>query len=99
MILLKKEFLFSSEVPFIKTDISDNNYITIDADVLGYLCLLDEIYCYSESSPEFVLNVDYKDMYSKKYSAEIHINYTVDQYLDNSLDKFIVSFKTNTVYR
>lgn len=99
MILLQKEFLFSSTVPFIKTDISDNNYITIDADVLGYLCLLDEIYCYSESSPEFVLNVDYEDMYSKKYSAEIHINYTVDQYLDNSPDKFVISFKTNTIYQ
>lgn len=98
-LLLKKEFVFSSEIPFIKTDISDNNYTTIDASALGYLCLLDTIYCYNESSPEFVLNVNYEDMYSKKHSAEIHINYTVDQYIDNSHDKFIISFKTNTIYQ
>lgn len=98
-ILLKKEFLFSSETPFIKTDNSENNYITIDASVFGYLCLIDAIYCYQETSPKYVLNVSYEDMYSKKYSTEIHINYTIDKDYKNNPNKFIISFKTNTIYK
>ncbi len=97
-ITLITDFMPTSETSFIKTDESDNNYIIIDASAYGYLCLLDAIYCSRGVSPEFVLNVNYEDMYSKKYSAEIHINYVVEKANINNDDYYYISFKTNTIY-
>lgn len=98
-ILIMKDFSFVSETPFIKTDNSENNYIMIDASVFGYLCLLDAIYYNQDDSPELVLNVSYEDMYSKKYSAEVHINYIVNKTNINKDGDCTILFKTNTMYK
>ena len=64
---------------YIKTYESENYFFKLNTKLVQYLCILDSLKYNKPDHPCIKLNIEYEDMYSYRYKAEIVLTYDVEK--------------------